>query len=308
MSPRDNSIGACAIMGSRASSGVRMSHDFLSFFLAWQAAPRRVGAIAPSSEALAELITREITPASGPIIELGPGTGVFTYKLLQRGLKQQDLTLVEYGSEFVPKLQLRFPGARVLWMDASRMTSHRIAEPKSIGAVISGLPLLTMPARKVLAILGGAFHYLRPNGVFYQFTYGIRCPIHRSILDRLGLKATRLDHVVRNIPPATVYKLTRRAPSRMTSEGRQAVPTPPPSESSSCAPPRKMSTSVAMLGTMKTIHRTAGERISSIVAAHLEASTATLMSPRLSKPPTRWPVGSLLPTVSSRRFRPISKG
>lgn len=285
-----------------------MSHDFLSFFLAWQAAPRRVGAIAPSSEALAELITSEITPASGPIIELGPGTGVFTYKLLQRGLKQQDLTLVEYGSEFVPKLQLRFPGARVLWMDASRMTSHRIAEPKSIGAVISGLPLLTMPARKVLAILGGSFHFLKPNGAFYQFTYGIRCPIRRSILDRLGLKATRLDHVVRNIPPATVYKLTRRAPWRITSEGGQVVRTPSMAESSSCPPARKVGVPVSMLGTVQTVHRTASERISSIIAAHFEASTATLMSSRCSPSPVRWPMDTLSLAALSRPSGPNADG
>ena len=198
-----------------------MSHDFRSFVLSWLSSPRRVGAIAPSGDALAELITREIGPASGPVIELGPGTGVFTYKILERGIRQQDLTLIEYGSEFVKVLQLRFPGARVLWMDASRLGTMPILEEGTVGAVISGLPLLTMSPRKVHAILGGAFRHLRKDGAFYQFTYAPRCPIPRPILDRLGLKATLLDRTLQNLPPAAVYRLTRRSPSRFAMHGAQ---------------------------------------------------------------------------------------
>jgi phosphatidylethanolamine/phosphatidyl-N-methylethanolamine N-methyltransferase len=191
-----------------------MSHDATSFFLSWLFNPRRVGAVAPSGNALAELITREITPSSGPIIELGAGTGVFTYKLLQKGIRQQDLTIVEYGSEFVQILQLRFPGARVLWMDAARLGTVKLADDGAVGAIVSGLPLLTMSPRKVLSILSGAFRYVRPNGAFYQFTYGPRAPIPRPILDRLGLKATLVGRTMNNLPPASVYRLVRRAPSR----------------------------------------------------------------------------------------------
>ncbi len=192
-----------------------MSHDFVSFFRAWMSAPSRVGAVAPSGSALAELITREISTSTGPILELGPGTGVFTYQLLSRGIRQQDLTLVEYGSDFMRLLQLRFPGARVLWMDASRLAAENIFEGAPVGAVISGLPLLNMSTRKVIAILGGAFSYVRPGGAFYQFTYGMRCPVPRPILDRLGIKATLVDRTLRNVPPAAVYRLTRRPQARL---------------------------------------------------------------------------------------------
>ena len=57
---------------------------------------------------------------------------------------------------------------------------------------------------------GGAFSYLRPGGAFYQFTYGPTCPISRPVLDRLGLKAKLVDRAMLNMPPAAVYKLTRR--------------------------------------------------------------------------------------------------
>ena len=187
-----------------------MPNDFLSFFLSWMSAPRQVGAVAPSGAALADLITREITESTGPILELGPGTGAFTYKLLKRGVPQQDLTLIEYGSDFMKLLQLRFPGARVLWMDAGRLTAHRLYDGAPVGAVVSGLPLLNMSTRKVISIVGGAFTYVRPGGAFYQFTYGMSCPIPRPVLDRLGLRAKLVDRALLNVPPAAVYKLTRR--------------------------------------------------------------------------------------------------
>ena len=202
-----------------------MSHDFLSFFTAWMAAPGRVGAIAPSGAALAELITRDITANTGPVLELGPGTGAFTYQLLKRGLRQQDLTLVEYGSDFMRLLQLRFPGARVLWMDAGRLASERLFEGAPVGAVVSGLPLLNMSPRKVISIVGGAFSYVRPGGAFYQFTYGMRCPVRRPILDRLGLRATLVDRAILNMPPAAVYRLTRRPQYRLI--GWNAAPSHP---------------------------------------------------------------------------------
>lgn len=187
-----------------------MPNDFLSFFMSWMSSPRRVGAIAPSGAALADLITREITGKTGPILELGPGTGAFTYKLLKRGVRPQDLTLIEYGSDFMRLLQMRFPGARVLWMDAARLATERLYDGAPVGAVVSGLPLLNMSTRKVVSILGGAFSYVRPGGAFYQFTYGLSCPIPRPVLDRLGLRATLVDRAFLNMPPAAVYKLTRR--------------------------------------------------------------------------------------------------
>lgn len=192
-------------------------HDVLSFFRAWTRDPLRVGAISPSSTALADIITSEITPSAAPVIELGPGTGAFTRALLSRGLREQDLTLVEAGAEFASVLRRRFPGTRLLHIDAARLGGY---DPLGqAGAVVSGLPLLAMAPRKAIAILKGAFCHLRPGGAFYQFTYGPRCPVSQRILDRMGLKATRIGRALLNLPPATVYRITRRH-SSMLAPGR----------------------------------------------------------------------------------------
>lgn len=186
--------------------------DLFRFFWSWTSDPLLVAAIAPSGESLARVMTREIGSSDGPVLELGAGTGVFTKALLAQGVRETDLTLVEYGSDFMRMLQLRFPQARVLWMDASQLGQYKLFPEANVGAVVSGLPLLSMSPRKVMSILTGAFGVMRPTGAFYQFTYGPRCPVPRPILDRLGLKATRVGGTVRNLPPAAVYRITRRQP------------------------------------------------------------------------------------------------
>lgn len=194
------------------------SSDIRHFFRSWLADPLRVAAVAPSSESLSRLITQAIVPADAPVLELGAGTGVFTKALLGRGIRESDLTLVESGLEFADVLQHRFAQARVVQIDASQISRHGLFPAATVGVVVSGLPLLWMSPRKVMAILSGAFACMRPSGSFYQFTYGPRCPVPRRLLDRLGLKAVRIGSTVCNLPPATVYRIVRRQPFAATQQ------------------------------------------------------------------------------------------
>lgn len=193
--------------------------DYLRFLRSWAGAPSRVAAIAPSGQALARLITSEIHPEKGPVLELGAGTGVFTDALLERGLPERELTLVEYGTDFVPVLRERFPAANVYHGDAARLGRLDLMPAGSAGGVVSGLGLLAMSPRQVIMVLTGAFRYLRPHGAMYQFTYGPRCPVPRPILDRLGLKAQWIGATIRNLPPASVYRISRRGSARSSRAG-----------------------------------------------------------------------------------------
>ena len=187
--------------------------DTFIFARAWASRPFRVGAIAPSGSALAELITSRVSSHTGLVLELGPGTGVFTRALLARGVRECDVTLVESSPDFASLLRRRFPTARLLRMDAARLAHTALCEDAVVGAVVSGLPLLAMSPRAITSVLSGAFARLEPGGSFYQFTYGPRCPVPRRVLDRLGLKATRIGHTLLNLPPAAVYEVTRRSPT-----------------------------------------------------------------------------------------------
>ncbi len=188
----------------------RKPAEALGFFLAWLRNPLRVAAVAPSGQALASLITAEISHDTGPIVELGPGTGAFTRALIARGVRQEDLALIEFGADFAAALRLQYPQARTLWMDAARLRMVDLFDGRQAGAVVSGLPILSMPPRRVIAILTGAFRKMRPDGAFYQFTYGPRCPVSPRVLDHLGLEAERIGGTLANLPPAAVYRIRRR--------------------------------------------------------------------------------------------------
>jgi phosphatidylethanolamine/phosphatidyl-N-methylethanolamine N-methyltransferase len=189
----------------------------LSFFLQWLSDPLQVGAVAPSSPALAAAITAEIEPESAPVIELGPGSGAFTRALLERGIPQERLALVEQSPAFASALARRFPDAQVLCADAAALGALDVFPGEGAGAVISGLPLLLMSAEKVAAILRSAFTQLRLGGAFYQFTYGSRSPVPHRTLEHLGLTATLIGKTLANLPPASVYRIQHRdsAPCRV---------------------------------------------------------------------------------------------
>ena len=200
----------------------------LSFFLAWLANPRRVGSIVPSSAALADAITADLTPTSAPVIELGPGTGAFTRAIIARGIPEHRLALIEFEADFVDKLQRDFPRARVHRMDATHLQHVELFDGERAGAVVSGIPLLLMPMKSVIAMLEGAFERLRSDGAFYQFTYGRGAPIPRAILDRLGLRATRIGGTFANLPPAAVYRIRRRPSRAMSIRWAENVAIPAP--------------------------------------------------------------------------------
>jgi phospholipid N-methyltransferase len=157
---------------------------------------------------LATVITADL-PLSQPIIELGPGTGAFTLALLARGVPEHQLVLVEADPVFARALKGRFPRARVLTMDAVHLGSVAGFFDEPAGAVVSGLPLLSLPIDQVVAILEGAFRHVTPEGAFYQFTYLPRCPVPWRVLYRLGLEAHRVGCTWANLPPAFVYSLRR---------------------------------------------------------------------------------------------------
>lgn len=198
-------------------------HDRLRFLRAWWRDPRAVASLAPSGRALAALITRDIGAGTGPVLELGSGTGVFAQRLIERGVPQRALTLVELDDTLARLLGRRFPEARILSIDAQSMAADPAMAGPPFGAAVCGLGLLNMPPETVEAILESTFARLRPDASCYLFTYGSRCSVPEVILHRLGLTAVRTGTAWFNLPPATVYRLTR---DRMVRVGAPAVSPP----------------------------------------------------------------------------------
>ncbi|GEN99319.1 SAM-dependent methyltransferase [Novosphingobium sediminis] len=169
--------------------------------------PRRFGGFV-SGPALAAAITAEIDPAAGPVLELGPGTGVFTRALLARGVAERDLVLVELDQKLAARLRIAFPQALVLCCKAGSVTAEML-EGRRPAAVVSGLPLLNFPDEEVERIITATFAVCTSDTALYQFTYGPKCPVNKDIRARLGLTAQRTTRIWRNVPPASVYRIIR---------------------------------------------------------------------------------------------------
>src|SRR5215469_8011023 len=152
--------------------------DNLRFLRALIARPKLVGAVAPSSRALARAIADEVDPARpGPILELGPGTGVITQALLERGLVPERLTAVEYDPDFAGGIAARFPGVQVIQGDAFDLT-HTLGQrhAERFAAIVSGIPLLNFPVARRRAYVEGLMHRLLPGAALIQFSYGLHAP------------------------------------------------------------------------------------------------------------------------------------
>jgi phospholipid N-methyltransferase len=184
--------------------------SLLLFGREWLRSPLGVGAVAPSSRALGRAITQGLSAESGPVVELGPGTGVFTRALLERGIPAARIAAIEASEGFAQALSRALPEVTVIAGDAARVRHLSPFGAGGAGVVVCGLPLLSMPPGKVLRILAGSFASLRPGGAFRLFTYGLSCPVPGATLGRLGLSAQRAATIPLNMPPASVYVLRRR--------------------------------------------------------------------------------------------------
>lgn len=179
------------------------------FVRGWVADPLAVGAVAPSGRRLAQLMTRAIAP-DHRVVELGPGTGTFTRRILARGVDPTRLALIELSGRFAQRLQLEYPEVTVARGDATERLAKLDAFTGTTDVVISGLPLVLFGRREKAALLARSFELLKPGGAFFQFTYGGRCPVGGAQLSALGLRAERAGITCFNLPPAFVYRITRQ--------------------------------------------------------------------------------------------------
>ncbi|HUK08418.1 MAG TPA: rRNA adenine N-6-methyltransferase family protein [Stellaceae bacterium] len=178
------------------------------FFLRWLREPTRIGAIAPSSRQLGRAMARQVTAlGTDPVIELGGGTGSVTRALLEAGIAPERLVVVERDERLFRILQQRFPSVRVVRGDAR--TLRRLLAPLGVrkaAAIVSCLPLISMPRRTCLRIVAESFALLGEGRPLVQFTYGLTSPLAR---ERLGLKGRITARIWANLPPASVWRYER---------------------------------------------------------------------------------------------------
>ena len=178
--------------------------DEVRFLRSWIEKPLHMGAVMPSSKLLARTMAQYVDVNSkGPVIELGPGTGAITNALIEHGVDQKRLVLVEYNPGFCALLRDRYPQAKVVQGDAYALRDSLgevLDAPAS--AVVSGLPLVTKPMLTRLKLIRDAFMALAPGAPFVQFTYSVAPPIPKSLP---GVSTEASERIWMNLPPARVW-------------------------------------------------------------------------------------------------------
>ncbi|WP_274423517.1 phospholipid N-methyltransferase PmtA [Chelativorans sp. YIM 93263] len=183
----------------------------LRFFRGWMDKPKEVGSVIPTSGVTARRMASIVRPERDDLVlELGPGTGVITRAILQRGIKPENLVSVEYSSEFVERLQADFPDVNFVTGDAFDLDN--VLAPwkgRSFDSVVSAIPLLNFPTNDRVTLVERLLDLLPAGRPIVQITYGAVSPVPAG---RGSYSVERFDFVVRNIPPAHLW-LYRR-PSR----------------------------------------------------------------------------------------------
>lgn len=178
--------------------------DEVRFLRSWIEKPLHMGAVMPSGRLLARTMAQYVdADAEGPVVELGPGTGAITNALIEHGVDQKRLVLVEYNPGFCALLRERYPQAKVVQGDAYRLRDTLWDVMKSpASAVVSGLPLVTKPMLTRLKLIRDAFLALAPGAPFVQFTYSVAPPIPKSLP---GVSTEASERIWMNLPPARVW-------------------------------------------------------------------------------------------------------
>jgi phosphatidylethanolamine/phosphatidyl-N-methylethanolamine N-methyltransferase len=178
--------------------------DEVRFLRSWIEKPLHMGAVMPSGRVLARTMAQYVdTDSDRPVIELGPGTGAITNALIDHGVDQKRLVLVEYNPGFCALLRDRYPHATVVQADAYALRDslwNVLSAPAS--AVVSGLPLVTKPMLTRLKLIRDAFVAMAPGSPFVQFTYSVAPPIPKSLP---GVSTEASERIWMNLPPARVW-------------------------------------------------------------------------------------------------------
>src|SRR6202171_4930591 len=93
--------------------------DEVRFLRSWIEKPLHMGAVMPSGKLLARTMAQYVdVDSSGPVVELGPGTGAITSALIAQSVDEKRLLLAEDNPGLCSLLRDRYPHAKVVQGDA----------------------------------------------------------------------------------------------------------------------------------------------------------------------------------------------
>ena len=172
--------------------------------------PVRVGYLVPSSPFLTRKTAKFLDYAQArTVVELGPGEGCHTRRMIHRMHPDSRLILIELDGHFAQHLETQFADdARVVVIHgnalqlAEILLAHKVTNPDYI---VSGLPFTIMARDLREQLLASIAEAMGPLSRFitYQVSLGIS--------DHQSFQLVRSSHCLLNLPPLHVMELRKSA-------------------------------------------------------------------------------------------------
>ncbi|MEY4722861.1 MAG: hypothetical protein RLZZ324_374 [Candidatus Parcubacteria bacterium] len=173
--------------------------------------PKHTGAVAPSSRKLADVMAANARLEDAKVVvELGPGTGTFTGRIMERLAPRATFFCIEINPSFAAATRKRFPTVPVYEDSAANLaTLLKRHGHETCDRVISGLPWTAFPAKEQDALLSAIYDAMSPGALFLTFAYVPfnALPLGRRFKETLRkrFRTVRTTKVVANMPPAFFY-------------------------------------------------------------------------------------------------------
>ncbi len=184
----------------------------INFIKQFLLSPKKTGAIASSSEELAELITNKCNLSDAKVVvELGSGTGVFTEKIIKKINSKTIFFVLEINSFFIKKTKKRCLGVKIYKDSAINIDKYlKLNKVDICDCIISGLPWASFDKKLQETLIDKIVSVLKPGAEFVTFAYlsGIILPSakrFRNILNKKFRNVNKTRTVWKNLPPAFVY-------------------------------------------------------------------------------------------------------
>jgi phosphatidylethanolamine/phosphatidyl-N-methylethanolamine N-methyltransferase len=189
---------------------VQRFDDEIIFLKGMISSPDTVGSIIPTSRVTARCMADQIDTSSKlPVLELGPGTGVITKAILNRGIDPKDLYCVEYSDEFTRRLKIMLPDVNIINGDAFDL-DNVLGDMRNakFDTIITSMPLLNFPMMARKRLINDLLERMPDGRPIILFSYGATAPVPTEGED---FDVTSIRWVIRNVPPARVWAYTRKS-------------------------------------------------------------------------------------------------
>lgn len=162
------------------------------------------GAVAPSGKALARRMVSHVDPrGTGIVLELGPGNGVVTQALIDRGVAPSRIVAVEFNPDFCRIVAERCPGVRVVQGDAYNLDQTLAGiHDGGFAAAVSSLPLLLREPPDRVRLVKSVLARLPRTSALAQFSYSPKPPVPASPAE---WRLEGSGWILMNMPPARVW-------------------------------------------------------------------------------------------------------